>query len=339
MLPEKLDYRIGLRTFLLSSLSSRKLATAASADIIPFKRQLSNKCWTKELTIAQCDQKSSDRNAVKMEGFLGIHHVAILSRHAEVSTDFYERVLGLQRCHDIVDTPLASTATFCLSHSVEGLPPAIEILAGTTDPGRNSRVQVAALALSVPSGSTANWLHHLRRSGVSVIGRASAFREEHLCFADPDGLSLSLVEDRAVPMKGLRGASTPIDAPILRFRSVELQVVELSQSAKFLTDILGFKLLGREGPLVRFGSTRFEHSDALDLLCTRKCSGEVAGTIERVAWRVADKRELTRLGETVRTLGINVNFSVGKYESHVLTFIGPDGLTYIVVSDTDTAAT
>jgi catechol 2,3-dioxygenase-like lactoylglutathione lyase family enzyme len=55
--------------------------------------------------------------------------------------------------------------------------------------------QVSAVVLAVPPGSLPDWGKRLVDQGVEVVGRAWAFGEEYLCFTDPDGLELALIDD------------------------------------------------------------------------------------------------------------------------------------------------
>ncbi len=271
-----------------------------------------------------------------MEDILGIHHVAILSHNAGVSSDFYERVLGFQQSEDTVGSPQSSALCFCPQEHIKGTNPTLQILIDKTTHGPSGRGEINAVSLSIPAKSSARWLHHLHEAGIRIIGRASAFKEEHLCFADPDGLSLSLVENKSIPMRTLPGASVALDSPILGFRSVELQVTAQLSSAKFLTDLLGFTLVGREGPLSRFGHKSYEHSDALDLLSTRKRPKLASpSTYEHVAWRVADKRALHRLAATVQLAGFKIEVSEQTQERCTLRILGPEGFVYIIVADSD----
>lgn len=272
----------------------------------------------------------------RLKDILGIHHVAILGHNVGASSDFYERVLGLEQSKDTVGSPQSSALYFRPREHGEGPISMLQILTGEMKRGPSGCGEISAVALSIPSQSSARWLHYLRGAGVAIIGRASAFREEHLCFADPDGLSLSLVEDRSVTMKAPRGASAALDFPVLGFRSVELQVMALPLSAKFLTEFLGFTLLGREGPLSRFGLSSFEHSDALDLLSTRKRATAVStDALEHVVWRVADRRALHRLAAAVQLAGFGIEISERMQEPCTLRILGPEGIAYLIAADPD----
>lgn len=273
-----------------------------------------------------------------MEDILGIHHVAILSHNRRVSSDFYERVLGLRQSENAIGSPQSSELWLRPREHIAGAKPTLLILRGDATPGPRARGEINAVSLSIPAKSSARWLYHLHESGIRVIGRASVFKEEYICFADPDGLSLSLVENKSIPMRIPRGASVALDSPILGFRSVELQVTTQLSSAKFLTDVLGFTLLGREGPLSRFGHKTYEHFDALDLLSTRK-TGKLANSSpqEHVAWRVADRRAIHRLAASVQLAGFKIEVSEQIQELCTLRILGPEGFVYIIVADSDVA--
>jgi hypothetical protein len=72
--------------------------------------------------------------------------------------------------------------------------------------------------------------------GADVTGNAWSFGEECLCFRDPDGLELALIEEATETGSNDQDREEPADRVIRRIRSVEIQI-EGFQPIGHLTDV------------------------------------------------------------------------------------------------------
>ena len=82
--------------------------------------------------------------------------------------------------------------------------------------------------------------------GADVTGNAWSFGEECLCFRDPDGLELALIEEATETGPNDQDREEPADRAIRRIRSVEIQIEGFQHTSKFLTERLGFEEFRRE---------------------------------------------------------------------------------------------
>jgi catechol 2,3-dioxygenase-like lactoylglutathione lyase family enzyme len=182
----------------------------------------------------------------------GIHHVTILGADIRKSRAFYEEVLGLTA----IEPPATSgpaEANFIVGSSIAGSRAGLSVLA---DPGKDDHgpsASIGAIVFSTPPQTLGAWGRHFDERSVRVTGRAWAFDEEHLCFSDPDGLDLALVEDadgkdwtESPPVHAERALHP------LRLHSVELHSMGAGDDLHRLLAVLGLALHAREGSLFRF---------------------------------------------------------------------------------------
>src|SRR3989440_4186766 len=151
--------------------------------------------------------------------------------------------------------------------------------------------QVTATTFAIPAGSAAYWRSHLSKHGVSAMEAGERFGETVVAIADPDGLPLELVATRhANP--GLAWQQSPVDREhaICGFHSATLSEEGYEQTARLLTDTMGFSLVGNEGNRFRYqtgaGGPRAEG----DVLGTPDgLFGRLGtGALHHIAWRTPD---------------------------------------------------
>jgi len=85
-------------------------------------------------------------------------------------------------------------------------------------PGRCGPGHVSSIVFAVPPGTLASWRHHLIERGADVTGNAWSFGEECLCFRDPDGLELALIEEATETAPKDQVTEEPADRAIRRIR-------------------------------------------------------------------------------------------------------------------------
>src|ERR1700731_1667489 len=111
-----------------------------------------------------------------------------------------------------------------------------------------------------------------------------------MCFRDPDGLELALIEEATETAPNDQDRQEPADPAIRRIRSVEIQIEGFQHTSKFLTERLGFEESGREGAVFRFLDGPPDRPIAVDLLCTptRRRGQAFPGVAHHVVLRVTD---------------------------------------------------
>jgi hypothetical protein len=168
-----------------------------------------------------------------------------------------------------------------------------------------------------------------------VIGNAWSFGEECLCFRDPDGLELALIEEATETGSNDRDREEPADRAIRRIRSVEIQIEGFQHTSKFLTERLGFEEFGQEGAVFRFVDGPPDRPIAVDLLCTptHRPGHTGPGVAHHIALRVADSKALGRIATMLANCGFDVTPPLNRQYFQAIYFRGPCGVNFAIATD------
>jgi glyoxalase family protein len=268
-------------------------------------------------------------------GIAGIHHVTSVGTDPDRTLEFYTDTLGLQLVKKTVNFDEPSVLHFYCGNFT-GSPGTLLTFFIHEDiaRGRRGTGQVSSVVLAVPPGSLAGWRKRLVDQRVEVVGRAWAFGEEYLCFTDPDGLELALIED----VEGSGPGTAPDDTPgraIRRIRSVEIQIEHFQHASRFLVETLGFKAAGNEGAVFRFRDGHPGQPVAVDLLCTpnHRPGSPGPGVVHHVAWRVPDTDTLNRMAEVLANCGLDITPPLDRCYFRAIYFRAPCGLRFALATD------
>ena len=118
---------------------------------------------------------------------------------------------------------------------------------------------------------------------------AARFGEEVIRFADPDGLLLELIgRGRRPAIEPWRDSSVPAEYSLRGFHSVSSALEGYEQTAKLLTEKIGYRLVEESENRFRFAAPGGPGAGKMmDLLCTpENHPGRVAaGTVHHIAFR------------------------------------------------------
>jgi len=267
----------------------------------------------------------------------GIHHVTSVGTDLDRTLRFYTETLGLHLVKRTVNFDEPSVQHFYCGNfrGAPGTLLSFFIHEGVAR-GRRGTGQVSSVVLAVPPHSLPDWRERLQEQKVEVIGRAWAFGEESLCFTDPDGLELALIEDVDDVVSG--AAARPSgrqSCTIRRIRSIEFQIEGYQHTSRFLLEMLGFKAVGNEGAVFRFCDGPPGQPIAVDLLCTPNhrpgCAGP--GVVHHIAWRVRDADALNRMAEMLANCGLDISPSLDRSYFRAVYFRSPCGLNFALATD------
>jgi glyoxalase family protein len=274
----------------------------------------------------------------------GLHHVATICSDARRTLDFYVRVLGLRLVKRTVKPTEPRVAHFYCGDA-SGAPGSLVSLTvhEAAAPGRRGTGQVGAATMTVPPGALAYWRARLAAHGVAARGHAWMFGEEHLCFADPDGLDLALAEEAPRAAATWERAIVPAAYAIRRIRAIEIQLDAIDATAAFLVEALGFRASGQDGAVFRFRDgtphgPRAGPGDGpvvVDLVCARANppGAPGAGIVQHVGWRVADDRTLVALRAALVARGIAVTPPLDQRYFRAVAFEAPGGIGCVLATD------
>lgn len=265
----------------------------------------------------------------------GIHHVTAITGDAQRNVDFYVGLLGLRLVKKTVN--FDDPGSYHLYYGDElGRPGSVmTFFVWPGGPrGRQGPGQVGATAFSVPAGSLAWWADRLEAAGARVERPVRRLGDEVVGFADPDGMRLELVAPaRPDPRQPWAGGPVPEERAVCGFHSVTLGLVGQAETARLLTDTLGFRPAGADGPRARF--TTGEAGGVVDLLAQPDApAGETAaGTVHHVAWRTPDDPSQLEWRETVAGAGCDVTPVLDRQYFHSIYFREPGGVLFEIATD------
>jgi len=183
----------------------------------------------------------------------GIHHITSIAADPKRTEEFYAGTLGLHLVRKTVNFDEPSVLHFYFGDRRGSPGSMITFFVHEAEPpGLCGPGHISSIVFAVPSGTLQSWRHRLMERGADVTGNAWSFGEECLCFRDPDGLELALIEEATETGPNDQDREEPADRAIRRIRSVEIQIEGFQHTSKFLTERLGFEEFGQEGAVFRF---------------------------------------------------------------------------------------
>jgi catechol 2,3-dioxygenase-like lactoylglutathione lyase family enzyme len=202
-------------------------------------------------------------------------------------------------------------------------------------PGLCGPGHVSSIVFAVPPGTLQSWRHRLMERGADVTGNAWSFGEECLCFRDPDGLELALIEEATETGSNDQDREGPTDRAIRRIRSVEIQIEGFQHTSQFLTERLGFEEFGQDGAVFRFLDGPPDRPIAVDLLCTptHRPGHTGPGVAHHIALRVADSEALGRIATMLANCGFDVTPPLNRQYFQAVYFRGPCGVNFAIATD------
>jgi glyoxalase family protein len=265
---------------------------------------------------------------------LGLHHISTVVADFQRTLRFYLGTLDLNLYGLPMRLDGRESMHFycgdCLKSSTSLLSFIIDAKATQGSAGNG---QISAVTFAVPAGSLHIWQERLEGHDVEVIGRAWAFGKEHLCFLDPDGLQLALVEIDDPQRRAAREMPfSDQHVAIQRIHAVEIQVDNLEQTSGFLTETLGFIYLASDGPVARFSHDSMSDFVAIDVLSAPRPRAGVAGigVINDVVWRVPDLKMMGQIVSAVIDAGQEIVYECNEKEFRAVYFRDPGGINYAV---------
>ncbi len=207
--------------------------------------------------------------------------------------------------------------------------------AGTFATARIRPPQVTRTAYAIPADSIDFWLKYLTENNVD---RASAerFGERVIQFRDPDGLELELV---GTPIPRGTPWITPAIPPqhaIRGFYSATLTEEGYENTARLLTDIMGFKAVSSDQNRFRYrASAGGGFASIIDLLCVPGgMHGSVgAGAVHHIAFRTPDDAQQAAWRSELVSARFNVSPVMNREYFHSIYYREPGGILFEIATD------
>lgn len=260
----------------------------------------------------------------------GIHHLTTIIGDAPRVAHFYCDILGLRRVKKTVcyDDPGSYHVYFGNKAGSPGT--VISALAWNCVPqGMMGVGEVVQTAFRVPSGSLDRWAERLDQAAVAFRRDRSPIGDPMLCFADPEGTSLALVESGNDQSVGLGSDS------VLGLHEVTLSVRAADATIDIIQDVLGFECVSSAQDVMRFAA----HDGPGGLLTLRLIGpgsrGRLGGgTIRHVAFRAADLDDRSEMIEKLqKDHGIAVTDPIERTYLNAVGFRAPCGVLFEIATD------
>lgn len=183
----------------------------------------------------------------------GIHHITVCASTAQEDIDFMTKVVGQRLIKQTVlfDGRYAHYHLYYANANAE-VGSVYTTFPYKRVPGRVGSGQIQSTAYSVPKDSLTFWADHLKRHNVPNSGIQERMGEKFIRFNHPSGLLLELVETKNDARAGWTTKEISSDVANRGFFGPVLSVREVDEQERFLTEALGFRKTGSEGPYHRF---------------------------------------------------------------------------------------
>ena len=267
---------------------------------------------------------------------LGLHHVTATVDDAQGDLDFCRGLLGMRLVKKTVNFDNHHVYHFYYGNEL-GEPGTI----WTTFPykGHGVRIgskgagQVVDTAFAVPVGSLEFWRNRFRKAGQAFSDAATRFGEPVVAFHDPSGLRFELIasdRDTRTPWTGEISA----DAAIRGLHSVTMTVHDAAPTVEFMTGVLGYTIVAREGNRSRLSAGGDAAGHRIDVVADPQAPRAVngIGTVHHVAMAIGSDAEQVALRSDLAALGVGVTDVRDRCYFRSIYFREPGGVLFEVAT-------
>jgi glyoxalase family protein len=265
----------------------------------------------------------------------GIHHVTTIVGDVRRAADFYRDVLGLKRVKKTVcyDDPGSYHVYYGDDLGSPGT--VISTLAwNCVTAGLVGVGEVVQTAFRAPAHSLGYWADRLDSCGVPTRSQVSPFGERMLCFADPDGTYLALVEALDDPLSKVL-KDEPVGRPLDGLHDLTLNIREEDATMDILQKVFDFELVSRKDGTIRLAA-HGGPGGAITLRVVGKASrGRLGGgTIRHVAFRSRDIDDRSEMVEKLRSAyGMSISDPIERTYLSAVGFRAPCGVLFEIATD------
>lgn len=258
----------------------------------------------------------------------GLHHVTAITSNASANLDFYSHVLGLRLVKKTVNQDDLTAYHLFYADAVGS--PGTEMTFfnwAPMHPRQPGAGTINETAFRVGGGTdTLNlWIRWFMERNVPHGAIEPYGSWTSIPFQDPEGQQLRLIAEPGAPgqLHPWKGNPLPLEAAIVGLHSVSLTVSNYKSTARFLTEVLGFRShpdvgwfkLGEGGPQLR-------------LLTSPTPGATGAGGVHHVAWTVPDLEQQQEWLEHLSNLGVPTSGLINRFYFQSVYFRIPGGILF-----------
>ena len=262
----------------------------------------------------------------------GLHHVTSMASDANANNDFFTQTLGLRRVKKTVNFDAPDVYHLYYGDEV-GTPGSVMTYFpfGHMPQGRRGAGEVGVTEFAVPEGSLGYWSERL--SGLAP-SQDTAFGENRLSFAGPDGDAFALVESAPQDRAAWTGGGVPDDAGILGFRGARFALKDAAATGELLT-YMGYQKAESEGDLTRYVIEGGNAADTIDLqeMPGAGAAGQGAGSVHHIAFAVEDRAAQLRVREALTQTGYQVTPVIDRDYFWAIYFRTPGGVLFEIATN------
>ncbi len=268
---------------------------------------------------------------------LGLHHITAIAGSAQKNFDFYTKVLGLRMVKKTVNFDDPGTYHFYYGDE-NGSPGTILTFFPWEGigKGRAGKGQVTEIGYAIASESLDFWKKRFTDHNVAFEELPDRFGEKVLRFEDPDGLVITLIVPTTTDTrKGWSTVEVPEAHALKGFHVASLLLDKIDKTARILTDIFGYELIGQEGNRHRFKTTAVEFASIIDLVedPTAPNGHNAAGTNHHIAFRVKDEATQMAFHDKIAAAGHSITPKIDRDYFYSLYFREPGGVLFEIATD------
>jgi len=267
----------------------------------------------------------------------GLHHVTAIAGDPQRNLDFYVGLLGLRLVKRTINFDDPSTYHFYFGDAV-GTPGTILTFFPWPAARRGSRGagEVEATAFAIPLGSINYWLERLREHHVAAERLPERFGAEVIRLVDADGMLLELVATQSGNgVQPWSEGSVAAEHSICGFHSVSAAIENHQETATFLTETFGYRLIQEMGNRFRFAAPGEGIGKIIDLIRRPESPPGRLGTgsVHHIAFRVPDEAQQNEWRVKILELGYDVSPIMDRVYFRSIYFREPGGVLFEIATD------
>ncbi|MDQ0136745.1 glyoxalase family protein [Neorhizobium galegae] len=265
----------------------------------------------------------------------GLHHVTSMAASASTNNKFFTDTLGLRRVKKTVNFDAPDVYHLYYGDEV-GSPGSVM----TYFPfphiarGRQGTGEVGTTLFSVPEGSFGFWTDRLTKAGAEGIKADSAFGENRLHFAGPDGDGFALVEVKDDARKQFIGNGITEDHAIRGFHSASLRLRDESATAELLK-FMGYSQADAQDGVTRLIMPGGNGADVIDIETMPNIARANlgAGSVHHIAFAVENRATQLEVRKALMDTGYQVTPVIDRDYFWAIYFRTPGGVLFEIATN------
>jgi glyoxalase family protein len=267
----------------------------------------------------------------------GLHHVTAIAGDPQRNLDFYVGLLGLRLVKRTINFDDPGTYHFYFGDAV-GTPGTILTFFPWPAARRGSRGagEVEATAFAIPLESINYWLERLREHHVAAERLPERFGAQVIRLLDADGMLLELVAAQSdSEVQPWSEGSVAEEHSIRGFHSVSVAVEDHQETATFLIETFGYRLVQEMGNRFRFAAPGKDVGKMIDLIRKPESPPGRLGTglVHHIAFRVPDEAQQNAWRVKILDLGYDVSSIMDRVYFRSIYFREPGGVLFEMATD------